>query len=141
MDPQKFNEYEQREAKNFILLDSSKEELTSSNLFIFTDFAVTLRNFFFRIKETSTQITNSQSSQISIRKVWFSCQKRLNGSRQTFRIPSSLLGLSFWKSPACLQRAVDEIYKTVEYYEHLHSVMSGGYSSIGELHSRIQSAC
>lgn len=45
MDPQKFNEYEQREAKNFILLDSSKEELTSSNLFIFIDFAVSRKKF------------------------------------------------------------------------------------------------
>lgn len=33
METPKFNEYEQREAKNFILLDSSKEEFTSSNHF------------------------------------------------------------------------------------------------------------
>lgn len=36
MDP-KFNEYEQREAKNFILLDSSKEEFASSKYFNFID--------------------------------------------------------------------------------------------------------
>lgn len=29
LDPQRFNEYEQREAKNFILLESGKEEFTS----------------------------------------------------------------------------------------------------------------
>jgi hypothetical protein len=29
IDPQKFNEYEQREAKNFVLLDSGKDEFTS----------------------------------------------------------------------------------------------------------------
>jgi hypothetical protein len=33
MDPQKVNEYDQREAKNFILLDSSKEEF-ASNFFV-----------------------------------------------------------------------------------------------------------
>lgn len=32
LDPQRFNEYEQREAKNFILLESGKEEFTSKFL-------------------------------------------------------------------------------------------------------------
>jgi hypothetical protein len=43
MDPQKINEYDQREAKNFILLDSSKEEFISSSKFGFIDFH--LRNY------------------------------------------------------------------------------------------------
>lgn len=59
IDVHKFNEYEQREAKNFDLLDSSKDEFTSSCWRVLGElFAKLIKPFiYFRIKEARPENT------------------------------------------------------------------------------------
>lgn len=115
MDAPKFNEYEQREAKNFILLDS-KDEL-SSKVISFVIFCSGCHDNFIlgskRLPPKSSRLSQSALSDKSGPRVRSASTGRDKRSEFQARYWAFLFGN--------LQRAVDEIYKTVEYYEHLAS--------------------
>lgn len=62
IDVHKFNEYEQREAKNFDLLDSSKDEFTSRCCRVLSELFAKLIEHFprFRIEEARPESTQPQ---------------------------------------------------------------------------------
>lgn len=60
MDIQKFNEYEQREAKNFILLESGKED-SSKPHFVLSILTSKVILHYLRIQEASPEVADAQS--------------------------------------------------------------------------------